>query len=44
MAHHRVHLRKRSLSLHQKQIRLLTVLSVVVGLLFAAAVLWLVNR
>jgi hypothetical protein len=44
MSDHRIHSKKRSLSPHQKQIRAWTALSVVVGFLFAAAVLWLVNR
>ena len=35
---------KRSLSLHQKQMRFLTGLSLVVGILIVIAVFWLVNR
>jgi hypothetical protein len=44
MSRQRVPRRKRSLSDHQKQIRAWTALSVVIGFLFAAAILWFVNR
>jgi hypothetical protein len=44
MAYNRVPRKKRSLSDHQKQIRAWTGLSVVIGFLFAVAVLWFVNR
>jgi hypothetical protein len=36
--------KKPQLSAHQKQIRFLTGLSVVISFLFAAGIFWLVNR
>ena len=44
MAYHCVHRRKRTLSDHEKKIRLLTGLSMLISFLFAAAIFLLVNR